>query len=162
MAFVDTLGIAADPSNPLFNTGVNVRVVQALITITSGSADGEVQKLAIGLPIDAQVLGLFLPGGAPGITQLTDVDFGFYRNADGVVIDKDILVDGKNFSSAITTAIDCLADNSGMDYTKKIKDLLSLESDTEPSGGVDLCATINTQGSGTGTIRVWVVLGFPA
>lgn len=163
MAEVETLGYAADEKNPLYSRGKKVSTVVAQISITATAAAGDIHKLARGIPIDAHVLGLRLPRGSAQIVGLSDVDFGFYRQDTEAVLDKDILADGVDFDAAAKTGPqDVLGENLTHDLTKKIKDLLDLETNEEPSGGVDLCATINAEGAGTGTITVYVDLVFPA
>lgn len=163
MAQVETLGYAADPSNPLYTNGKVIRTVVAQISIDADAAAGDIHKLAQGLPVDAHVLAIRLPRGSAQIADLTDVDFGLYRNDNEAVLDADILADGVNFSAAAKTGPqDLLGENLTYDLTKDIGELVSLESDTEPSGGVDICATINAEGSGTGTITVYLDIAFPA
>lgn len=159
MAFKNTVGYAADPSNPLYTTGVVVREVLAQITIDSNTATTDVIKLARNLPVDAHVIGLVLPEGSAQIDGLTDVDFGFYRSDSGAVLSINALVDAVNFSAATKTHG---TDLMTADRKSKIKTLLSLQSDTEPFGGVDLCASVKAEGNGTGVIDVIVRIAFPA
>lgn len=165
----NSVELEAYPTDPLFNSGVKLRTVIATITIDASSADGDVVILAKGITYDTKVVGIRLPTVVSGITQLSDVDFGLYKTeamaADdlvsaisGAVIDKDILVDGIDLSSAKAANVDILSS----DRAKSIAALLSSQTDKEPAGGVNICATINTQGSGTGTIEVAIDLAFPA
>ena len=166
----DSVERDAYPTDPLFNNGQIVKTVIATIDVTASSADGDVIVLAKGLPLGVKVIGLRLPTVVSGITQLSDVDFGVYAahnlTIDALVstiptadvLDKDILVDGTDLSAAKAANVDILS----ADRAKSLGDLLSLGADKEPAGGVAICATINTQGSGTGTIEVAIDLAFPA
>ncbi len=163
MATVNSLGITNYPKDPLFQQGQIIKRVRAVIYNATALSDGDIVVLAKGLPVNARILNINLPQGNAARTGLSDIDFGFYRQDNGAVIDKDVLVDGDTMASARTSAIDILGKNvSGFDFTKTIGGLLSLTSETEPSGGVNLCATINTAGSTTGTIIVDIDIAFPA
>jgi hypothetical protein len=163
MATVNSLGITNYPHDPLFQQGQIIKRVRAVIYNATALSDGDIVVLAKGLPVNARILNINLPQGNAARTGLSDIDFGFYRQDNGAVIDKDVLVDGDTMASARTSAIDILGKNvSGFDFTKTIGGLLSLTSETEPSGGVNLCATINTAGSTTGTIIVDIDIAFPA
>lgn len=163
MAKVNTLGYTNHPTNPLYGTGKKVRRVRAVIYNATALSDGDVVVIARGLPVDAQILGINFPQGNAARSGLTDVDFGFHRQDNDVVLEKDALIDGISFASARTSGVDLLGSNvSGFDFTKTIGGLLSLTPDTEPQGGINLTATINTAGSTTGTIIVDVDIAFPA
>lgn len=163
MATVNTLGYTNDSKNPLYGSGKKLQRVRAIIYNATAFSDGDIVVLAKGLPVDAQIVGINLPQGNAARTGLTDIDIGFHRQDNGVVIDKDALVDGDTMASARTSAIDILGKNiSGFDFTKSIGSLLSLTRETEPSGGVNLTATINTAGATTGTIVVDIDIAFPA
>ena len=166
----NSVELDAYPHDALFNTGVKVRTVIATITIDANSADGDVIILAKGLPYDVKVVGLRFPTVISGITQLSDVDFGLYALEaltksmlvsaipSAAVLDANVLVDSIDLSSAKAANVDVLQS----DRAVTIGALLSSQSDKEPAGGVAICATINTQGSGTGTIEVAIDLAFPA
>ena len=164
------LDATASKHDPLHNGGQILKTVIATITIDANSADGDVVILAPGLPISAKIVGLRLPTVVSGITQLSDVDFGFYKQAGMKATDlvsaipttlgKDVLVNGIDLSSAKAANVDILSS----DRAATIGSLLTtaLAADQEPAGGVNLCATINTQGSGTGTIEVAIDIAYPA
>lgn len=159
MAKKQTLGYTAKPSDPLYTNGKYIREVLAAISITAAAAANDVHVLAHNIPIDAQVVGIFLPSGSAQIADLTDVDFGFHRADNDAALGIDALADGVNFSAAARTyAVDLIES----DTTKNIGELLSLQSDEEPSGGVNVTATIKAEGAGTGTIPVLVRIAFPA
>lgn len=160
----DTLGYTADPKNALYSRGKKIRTVVAQISITSSAAAGDKHILARGLSVDDQVVGLRLPRGCAQIVGLTDVDFGFYRTDNNVVLDADILADGVDFGTAAITDYgrDLLGENLTYDLTEKIKDQLDIDTNEAPSGGVDLVATVNAEGAGTGTITVYVDIADPA
>lgn len=158
MAIVNTLGYTAKPKDPLYGNGIYPRIVQAAISITSGAADGDVHILARNLPYSAKIIGIRFPFGSAVVTDLTDVDFGLHRSDNNAVVDKDILVDGISFASARAYAIDILS----ADKTKTIAELLGVSPESEPLGGVNVTATVNTQGAGVGTIEAEILIQFPA
>lgn len=163
MAKKQTLGYTAKPSDPLYTNGKYIREVLAVISITAAAAVNDVHVLAHNIPIDAQVVGIFLPSGSAIIAGLTDVDFGFHRADNDAALDTDVLADGVNFSAAArASAVDLIGSGLTFDTTKNIGELLSLQSDEEPSGGVNVTATIKAEGAGTGTIPVLVRIAFPA
>lgn len=160
MAQIETLGFAADPKNPLYTTGKYVRTVVGQIAVSNaGSAAGDIYKIARGLPVDTQVLAIRLPRGTAQIAGMDDVDFGFYRSDNEDVLDIDVLVDGADFATAVkASGVDLL--ESGL--TSTIGGLLNLASDSEPAGGVDLCATLKAKPTATGTVTVFIDLAFTA
>lgn len=171
MALFENALSTAKPLDPSFTVGKKLRTVQAVINVGSTSATGDVYVLAKGLPATARIAGIVLPKGSAAVTGMSDVDFGFYasqteKSLDGsgnlvdsnVVIDKDALVDGATFASA-KGSIDLLGDGvSSFDPTKSIGELCSLSSQDFPAHGVDVCATMNTIGTATGTIYVNVLV----
>lgn len=160
MATRETKGKLAKDNNPLYNQGEEVQKVRAVVPVVSAWANDDVVILARNLPIDTLITRINLPNGSPGITGSSDWDFGFYKasGADGQslgdVLDKDILADGVDFSSARTSAVDVLGANITLDKAKTIGELLGLTSEEAPAGGVHLCATLNAAGSADGDVDI--------
>jgi hypothetical protein len=159
MATRQTSGKIAKGNAPLYNQGEEVKKVRAVVPVAAAWADADVVILAYNLSIDTLISRINLPNGSPGITGATDYDIGFHKAAGvdgqslGAVLDKDVLVDGVDFSSARTSAIDILGLNiASFDKEATIGDLLGLTSETAPAGGVHLTMTLNTAGSAAGDI----------
>jgi len=153
MAEIQTVEQAHDALCALFATGEKVKLVRATINIDADAANGDVHRLVKGLPLAAKVLAIFLPKQAQ-VANLTDVDFGVYRSNEGAVIDADILIDGKDFGTAAVG----VGDINSADGYKTLGELLSLQNDEDYPGGIDVAATINVQGAGTGTITLWILI----
>jgi hypothetical protein len=158
-----TKGYDAKPTDPLFNNGVYIRTVLAVMSLLAADAAGKVHTLVRGLPLGAAVVGIRLAGSHAAISGASDIDFGFHRSDNEVVIDKDILVDGANLSSAIAYATDLLqlAPGTGT-MIQNIGEMLGLEADECPAGGVDLTATVNSDAAATGSIKLFIDIAFPA
>jgi hypothetical protein len=163
MAKNATQGYAAKPTSPLFNNGVYIRTVLAVIVTAAADAAGKVHTLVRGLPLGAQVVGIRLAGSHAAIGGASDLDIGFHRSDNEVVLDKDILVDGADISGAIAYATDLmqLAPGAGT-LIQNIGEMLSLAADKCPAGGVDLTATFNSDVSAAGTVKLFVDIAFPA
>jgi len=107
------------------------------------------------VPSNARIISIAQDSDA--VTGMTDVDFGVYDIDTGAVVTKDLLIDGADLSSAvstITTPSAVAAENKG----KRLYDLLGLTED--PNKDYDLCWTANTAGAGAGTLAIsvnWVL-----
>ena len=158
-----TTGYAAKPTNPLFNNGVYLRTVLAVISTAAADAAGKVHTLVRGLPLGAQVVAIRLAGSHAAISGLSDVDFGFHRSDNEVVLDKDILVDGADLSGSIAYATDLmqLAPGTGT-LIQNIGEMLDLQADECPAGGVDLTATVNSDAAATCAVKLFIDIAFPA
>lgn len=163
MADKNTLGYAADPINPLFVNGAVKRVVLAQMNVAIADDPGDVHILARGLPISVIVGGITLKTPLAAIAGLSDVDIGFRRQDNAVVLDKDVLVDGADLSGGLTGDRDLTLVAAGVGTKRQtIGDMLSLQPETAPSGGVDLIATVNSDPSAAGVVTLEIELFFPA
>ena len=165
MTTFNTVGYTAKSRNPLYSGGKMLRCVHAeLFVDASELTDGDVFVLARNLPVGARIHRIMSPNATPALTAAADNDLGFYKeNSEGVLvaIDADILVDGGDLSSALSTR-DLLNNlNTSLDQTATIGDLLSLQADTAPTGGVFLCMTMNTKSTADGTLDLDVVIEMP-
>jgi len=151
MTVFNSLGFADSTANPFYRTGKTLRTINSKFTITAAAAtDGDVYVLSGPLTTDSKVHRILSPSGTPALTSANDCDFGFYYYKDSVLtaVDADVLVDGGDLSSALSTR-DLLSLNSSLDKTSTIGDLLSLAPDNTYVGGLILCLTINTKSSAT-------------
>jgi hypothetical protein len=164
MAHGKTVGNTDHPTDPLFNSGVNIRTVLAVIdpAEANSAAAGSIIDLAKGLPLAAKIVAV-RHGGIPTNAGCSDLDVGFYRQDNDVVIDKDAIVDGADVSTAVVTGADLMIAAPGVGRgNKTIGEVLSLNADQCPSGGVNLCATWNSEPTGTGLIKLFIDIAFPA
>jgi hypothetical protein len=157
MATFNTKGYDADSKKAIFSQGDKQQIVHAIAEVAVATADGDVFILARNLPLSTIVSRIVFPKGSAGITAATDYDWGIYKSSGddlGAVLDIDILVAAKDMSAAIVAGADILT----ADATKTIGELLSLNEDQEPAGGVHLCMTANTAGSEAQDLDMDIVL----
>lgn len=151
MATFRSTGYTAYNNAALYNSGATIKTVDFHETITAAeNENGDVWILSGPHTCDEKIVGVI--GATPAFTSATDNDFGFYKkNFDGTftAIDKDILVDGADLSSALTYRELLRTLNTSLDTTKTIGDHLGLTSETMPDGGVYLALTMNTASSAT-------------
>lgn len=157
-------GYVAKPANPLYSGGVTLKTVDFNETITAAeNENGDIWVLAGPLSYDDKIVGIV--GTTPAFTSATDNDIGFYKSTDNGVtltaIDKDILVDGADLSSALTFRELLRTLNTSLDTTKTIGEHLGVTSEKEPSQ-VYLCLTMNTASSATSVALNLQVLIQPA
>lgn len=137
--------------------GTDQIIVLAKASITSGDSIGSIYRLAQ-IPIG------YIPVGGEittaGITDLTDVDLGIYKDAEkgGAEIDKDMLVNGVDLSSAkaIGSGVNPLKDYGTANQQKTLAEVASLGF-AELQTCV-LALTINAAAGATGDIYVKLIL----
>lgn len=171
MATIENPFYTANPLDPMFTVGKELRTVQAKIDITAGSANDDVIILAKGVPAAARVVHIMLPKGSTALTGAS-VDIGLYRmqknlsvEGDGeyspveyVEIDGDCLVDGQSFATALNN-VDILGANvSSFKETANLATLANAAAGEEPSGGYVIGAKLAAKGTATGSIYLDVVI----
>jgi len=104
------------------------------------------------VPSNARLIGRTLENDA--ITGMTDVDIGVYAIDTGAVVDKDILEDGLDLSSA-GSAFAPFGVTAPENQGKRLWELLGLTAD--PQTEYDIAATANTAGAGAGDISLDVL-----
>lgn len=164
MTDFNSVGYDAKSRNPLYTAGKKLRKVHAELDVVAASvANGDVFILARNLPVGTRVHRIFSPNATPALTTAADNDFGFYRR-DGlgnlIEVDKDILIDGADLSSALSTRDLLNHFNGSLDKTKTIGELLGIQSDESYDGGLYLCMTMNTAATADGVLDLDVELEF--
>lgn len=164
MAVFNTVGYTAKENNPLYTGGKHLRTVHSEFdVVAAGAAIGDQYVLARNLPIGARIHRILTPNASPALTTATDNDIGFFKMVDGslVALDADILVNGGDLSSALS-ARDLLNNlNTSLNQTATIADLLSLQADTAPAGGIYLVLTTNVATTADGHLDLDVVIEMP-
>ena len=151
----------AEPKNPRFATGTKTRVVEFKADLTSANSDaGDLLILASGLSFADRIAGIY-PNAAnvPALTGADDNDLGFYyKDETGayVALDADILWNGVDLSSATSYGNILTAENSSLDNSQNIGELLGLGVDKEPHGGTYLVLTMNNANTATATVQLAV------
>ena len=133
--------------NAIQAQGSGIKVVTATFIPASGDDDGSVYRLFKDIP--SNVVPLRLDVMTDGVTGMDDVDFGIYKTDKGDVVDKDILGDGLDLSSAAeyNAPLNGMNAVSKADFGKKnLWELLGLTMKARQTG-YDICATGNTNGS---------------
>lgn len=162
MAVVDKAGSvnnlsSVDTANALIaenvTNGGKLKFIVETVEVAAADDDGSVYRFAR-LPSNAvlkSVVGLH-----DAITGGTDYDCGFYDipgTNGGAVIDKDVLADGVDISSAARTT-DFLQTVDVANIHTKVFELAGLSED--PKKLVDLALTGNTVGTAAGTISLQI------
>jgi hypothetical protein len=136
-----------------YSTGSGAQTVTMIgvVTVASADDDGSVYRVFANVPSSFIPVKIAIHNTA--ITSGTDYDLGLHTVKDGAVVDKDILADGLDMSSARTIATD---NNAGMTTLTlgERKTLATLSAQTDPDSAYDISLTANTVGSAAGTIRV--------
>lgn len=152
MADKYTDGFDNKPSKSLFSTGKELKSIVAKAEVAAADADGQTYVLARGLSLSDIVVGIRLPKGSPAITSGTDYDIGLgFIGADGQVdvVEADVFLDGKDFSSAIAYGDDVCESST----TDTIGEALATEISTEDSkSNYVIYMTANTVGSADGNL----------
>jgi len=136
----------------LNGTGVKTVTIVGTASVTAADSDGSVYRVFSDVPSNYVPIALVVHNTA--ITSGTDYDLGLYEVDSGAVVDKDILADGINNSSARSIAV---LNNVGMTtigIANGTQSLATLSAQANPSASYDIAFTANTVGSADGTIRV--------
>ncbi len=136
------------------NSGCKTTTYMGTFETAAADDDGSVYRLIKGLPstlVPKRIVFL-----TDAITSGTDWDLGIYETDLGAVIDKDLLMDGQTFATALTE----LTGGVGLkdvDAANRGKMLYELNGETakDHRASYDLCLTANTVGSAAGTIT-WI------
>jgi hypothetical protein len=161
-AFQDANVAAGKKGNPAIVSGGKLLCIAGTFEFAAADDNGSIYKLAK-LPANAIPVKFDLINDATA--GATDIDAGLYKE-NGVVADKDLLLDGGDLSAghAITAPLDGLTNLGGADpiaaVGKKLWELLGLTVDTKETA-YDLALTANAAASAAGTVsyRLWYILG---
>lgn len=145
--------VEAGKKGVAYTTGSGAQTVtlMGVVSVASADDDGSIYRVFANVPSNFVPVKIAIHNTA--ITSGTDYDLGLYKVKDGAVVDKDILADGLDMSSARTIATD---NNAGMTTLTlgELKTLATLSAQTDPDSSYDIALTANTVGSAAGTIRV--------
>lgn len=135
----------------MFEHGCSTFTAVATVSVAAADDDGSVYRLFANMPSNAVPVSICIHNTA--VTGGTDYDLGLYK-AGGVVVDKDILADGLDMSTARTVAT---VNNAGMTtiaIADGVKTFAELSAQDDPDASYDIVLTANTVGTAAGTIRV--------
>lgn len=157
--YVESNLAAGKKASALNTFGTDVIVGVATVAVAAADDDGSVYRVFKAVPSNLVPVMICIHNTA--ITSGTDWDVGLYQvGKSGAVVDKDILADGLDLSSAATIAT---WNNKGLttiDISGGCKDLATLGAETNPAMAYDIALTANTVGSAAGTIRVTAVFAY--
>lgn len=160
MATFRTTQYTADPLNPMFTTGKKLTTVQASETITAAeNSNGDVWVLSGPHSLDHRIARII--GASPAFTSANDNDLGFYTIDESgafVEVDKDIIWDGVDLSSALTHRDLLTTLNTSLNVNSNIGDLLGISNEEGNSKGYYLCLTMNTASSAVTETFHWDIL----
>lgn len=159
MATLNSIGKAAFPRNPMYQSGKKMRKVNYKEVYATTGNNGDIHVWAGPLTLDDRISRIYA-NGLVALTSATSNDLGFYYTKDQGLTYTPVKVGGGNelwsaisLAAAVTAFIDLLTSkNSALDNTKSIRDLLALGPDAEPIGGVYLCHRVNVAQSAGGII----------
>ena len=161
-ALIKSVGVAAFPLNPYYQTGKELVTVGFKCTVATTGNIGDQYILAGPLTVDDRISRI-IPARFPALTSATTWNLGFYKSSDNgatlaglspvVASGGNELWSGVNLTSAPTLGLDMLVSkNTSLDNTKAIRDLLSIGPDQEPAGGVFLVLTNTTTANTAGGV----------
>lgn len=152
--YVDSNLEAGDRAEAKLHGGAHLRILHSVFAPAAADSDGSIYRLG---RIHSSSILPKIEFDTAGVTGGTDWDLGFYDVSgpagDGAVVEKDILYDGKDMSSA-GNGNDGLGSVAVADRAKPVWELIGLSSD--PGKFYDIAWTANTVGSGTQAIRTTV------
>ena len=156
--FTDNASSVGEKSEPGSNAQGLITMVKTF-EIASGDEDTSTYLFFKSVPSSFRPLRATLMCDA--ITGSTDNDIGLYNPRTGVVVDKDILLDGQTLASASKTlnGIGSVAIED-IGNLKSLAELLSLTPSTALAA-YDIVLTSNTVGSADGTVTL-ILEGFAA
>ena len=160
--YVDTAVAAGDAGSGFATQGQDVKCMRKTFEVAAADDDGSVYRVFKN--VNPHILVLKVDVTNDAITSGTDYDIGLYETGvAGTVLDKDVLADGLDLSSANAVGSE-LSGLSAVDAANAEKALFELVSESIGAlkGGYDIAVTANTVGSAAGTVSlaVWYLEQF--
>lgn len=153
-------GFTAYPKDPFYSSGKKLKSVFYEKTIATGAGTNTLHILGGPFSFGDKIAAI--KGATPALTSANDNDLGFYKkNEDGTftvlndssgVSSVDLLWNGADLSSALTYRELLGTLNTSLDRTKNIGQLLGLNAESEPIGGVYLGLLIKTASTATSEV----------
>lgn len=151
MATYRSTQYTAKPLKPAFSEGQSMAFAQSSHTVAAATNEnGDVHVISGPHSLSDRIAGLY--AAIPALTSAADNDIGFYRkNETGafVAVDKDVLLDGVTFASALTHREILTHFLPALDVTKTIGEHLGISAAVGDSNGYYLCWTENTASTAT-------------
>ncbi len=157
--YVDSLLEAGKKASALNTFGTPVIVAVATAITAAADDNGSVYRIFKDVPSNLVPVLIIVQNEA--ITAGTDWDLGLYKCNGGAVVDKDILADGIDMSSARTVATTGNVGMTTINIDNGTQDFATLGAETNPDAAYDIAWTANTVGSAVGTIRTTAFFAAP-
>lgn len=165
MANQRTAGFIAKPKNPVYQVGKKLRTVPAYASlVTASMTNGDTVELAGPFNFDARIHRVLSPNASPALTSAANAKLGFmYKDSTGAfkVVNAGsdaVLWNGVNLASSVSARDLLLNYNAALDQTKNIGQLLALNNDVSPAGGVYLVLTFPTKPSVNGILDLDIIV----
>ena len=156
--YVDSNLAAGKLASALNEQGTKTFTAVATVAVAAADDDGSVYRVFKNVPSSVVPICICIHNTA--ITSGTDWDVGLYKTNLGAVVDKDILADGLDLSSARTIATWNNAGMTTLTLSNGTQDLGTLSAQTDPDAAYDIALTANTVGSAAGTVRVTATFAY--
>lgn len=156
--YVDSAIEAGKKGSALNEQGTKTVTAMATVAVASGDDDASIFRCFANVPANLVPINICIQNTA--LTSGTDWDLGLYKTNGGAVVEKDILADGIDLSSAATVATWNNKGMTSLDIALGSQDLATLSAQTAPDAAYDICLTANTIGSANGTIRVTATFAY--
>ena len=131
----------------LNGSGTQTFTVVGTAVVVAADTDASVYRVLPNIPSNAVPINICIHHGT--ITSGTDYDLGLYKVNSGAVVEKDILMDGADFSTARTIATWNNVGMTSLDIVNGTQTLGALSGQTDIDPSYDICLTANTVGSAT-------------
>jgi len=125
--------------------GTQTFTAVGMAVVVAADDNGSVYRVLADIPSNAVPINICIHHGA--ITAGTDWDLGLYEVNGGAVVDKDILADGLDLSTARTFATWNNVGMTTLDIVNGTQTLATLSAQANPSSSYDLTLTANIVGS---------------
>lgn len=135
--------------------GYGCEIVAYAVTFEVAAADDDGSVYRIIKSIPSNLIPFNISIMCDAITGGTDWDLGVYKTDLGAVIDKDILMDGQTFATALTRATGHQLGLGIVNVDAVRSTLAALSAQTNPDDSYDLALTANTVGTAAGTVSVY-------
>lgn len=159
--YVDAAVAGGEVGAGFATQGRSVKCMRKTFEVAAADDDGSIYRLFKN--VNPHIVPVKIDVANDAITNGTDYDLGLYETNGGVEVDKDVLADGLNLSSAHIHGAE-ISGMSAVNIDKAEKALFELAGKVIGAlkGGFDICLTANTVGTVAGTITVslWYIEQF--
>jgi len=150
--YVDSVVAADKKISSAFAAGDKEVTLIQTVEIAAADDDGSIYRFFRSVP--ANYIPVEINIYCDAITGGTDYDLGLYKTNLGVVVDKDVLMDGQTLATALTRATGHNLGLGAVNVDGVKRTLASLSAQTNPDPSYDIALTANTVGTAAGTVSI--------